>query len=209
MQHCDPGNKPKVSYKFNGKNERYYQSNQSPIDVEIGEEDKPDDGESKCYKVTFTDATNRRAAGEFLESNGTQTSFWIRAKVATSEVRLEVDPSFYAGMYAYVLIADGVTLSFPPRYISAASIPIVLNTGNPNCPPAPAPLKKNCTIKIFHEGALIFKDQGDCPCIYEVACNGRCKPGEIECPKPDYPGYCCIPCEGTANKINNLANKIR
>lgn len=206
MQHCEPGNKPKVSYKFNSKKERYYRSEKAPINIEIGDEDKPDNGESKCYRVTFADATSRRAPGEFLEPNGTHTSFWIRAKEATSKVQLEVNPSYYEGMYSYVLIADGVQLSFPPRYISAKPIPIVLNTGNPNCPPAP--LVKNCTIKIFHQGSLIFKDSGDCPCTYDVACNGKCKPGEIECVKPGYPGYCCIPCQLTANKINNLANKI-
>jgi hypothetical protein len=44
---------------------------------------------------------------------------------------------------------------------------------------------------------------------YKVSCNGKCLPGEIECPKPGYPGYCCISCQGTASKISNLRSKIR
>lgn len=50
---------------------------------------------------------------------------------------------------------------------------------------------------------------GDKPPKVEVACDEECPPGHIKCEHPRYPGYCCIPCKTTAEKINNIANKIR
>lgn len=41
-----------------------------------------------------------------------------------------------------------------------------------------------------------------------VTCDDDCPPGQIKCEHPGYPGFCCIPCQGTASKINNLAAKI-
>ncbi len=42
----------------------------------------------------------------------------------------------------------------------------------------------------------------------KVSCDG-CPPNHIKCEHPRYPGYCCLPCKETANKINQVANKIR
>lgn len=44
---------------------------------------------------------------------------------------------------------------------------------------------------------------------YLIACGDECPPGHIKCKHNGYPGYCCIPCQSTADKINNLANKLR
>ncbi|QLE55662.1 hypothetical protein [Nostoc sp. TCL26-01] len=41
-----------------------------------------------------------------------------------------------------------------------------------------------------------------------VTCDDDCKPGEIKCEHPGYPGFCCIPCQATASKINNLAARV-
>ena len=45
-------------------------------------------------------------------------------------------------------------------------------------------------------------------CDHEVSCGDECPPGHIRCEHKAYPGYCCIPCQGTASKINNLASKV-
>lgn len=68
------------------------------------------------------------------------------------------------------------------------------------------------TIKIEDTlGRKLFEDSkmGNSPPTYEVACGDGCPPGYIKCEHPKYPGYCCIPCQGTASKINNLAAKVR
>ncbi|MBW4689596.1 MAG: hypothetical protein KME40_32020 [Komarekiella atlantica HA4396-MV6] len=45
-------------------------------------------------------------------------------------------------------------------------------------------------------------------CNYKVSCNEDCPLGQIKCTHNKYPGYCCIPCKSTADKINNLARGI-
>ncbi|MEY2859283.1 MAG: hypothetical protein RLZZ74_3596, partial [Cyanobacteriota bacterium] len=70
--------------------------------------------------------------------------------------------------------------------------------------------KDRCAIQVFNtkSGELIFQDQGDCPCVFEVQC-GNCPDEHIECKANHYPGYCCIPCESISQKIHNLANRIQ
>lgn len=60
-------------------------------------------------------------------------------------------------------------------------------------------------------GSKLLEDKKttDSPPTYEVACGENCPEGYIKCETTTYPGYCCLPCKATAEKINNLASKIR
>jgi hypothetical protein len=61
---------------------------------------------------------------------------------------------------------------------------------------------------VFDEnGSLIARVDADAT-PYKVDC-GDCPPGSIKCKCSHYPGYCCIPCQETVNKVNNIAAKIK
>ncbi|MGB3208247.1 MAG: hypothetical protein WBB28_24955 [Crinalium sp.] len=65
--------------------------------------------------------------------------------------------------------------------------------------------------KLVVNGRLLDVSGKDkpCPVKYEVACGEDCAEGYVKCPKPTYPGYCCLPCKSTANKVNKLGNKLK
>lgn len=66
---------------------------------------------------------------------------------------------------------------------------------------------KYLTIKNA-QGVEIFKTEVK-ECGEVVTCDDDCPPGHIKCQHSKYPGYCCIPCKQTAEKINDLANRIK
>lgn len=78
----------------------------------------------------------------------------------------------------------------------------------------------SCIYKVVYKNPLynlavtansleIYKNQFKEKPQYSVGCDNDCPKGQIKCVHPGYPGYCCIPCQSTANKLNNLANKIK
>jgi hypothetical protein len=66
-----------------------------------------------------------------------------------------------------------------------------------------------CQITVTSEGGAVYKSKKGTKCSFEIACDENCPPHHVRCETNSYPGYCCMPCESTANKINNLANKIK
>lgn len=64
-------------------------------------------------------------------------------------------------------------------------------------------------IKITDSKNQVFEDSGKGKVRFQVACGDGCPPGHIKCLTDKYPGYCCVPCKPTANKINNLVNRIK
>ena len=65
-----------------------------------------------------------------------------------------------------------------------------------------------CKIKISSRGKILYEDEGDCPLRFEVVCDEDCPKGYLKCASNKYPGYCCLPCKPTANKIRALGNKL-
>lgn len=66
-----------------------------------------------------------------------------------------------------------------------------------------------CEITIYDkDGNQIYKKKGESPCKVEVACDDNCPEGYLKCSSDKYPGYCCLPCKETANKIRSLGNKL-
>jgi hypothetical protein len=66
--------------------------------------------------------------------------------------------------------------------------------------------ESDCIIKVKNKN---FQDTYKCGTEYEVICDDDCPPGHIKCEHNGYPGYCCIPCKSTAERINNLASRIK
>lgn len=64
------------------------------------------------------------------------------------------------------------------------------------------------TLKIFDARGLVYSQTFDKQPEYTIQC-GDCPEGYCKCDSTDYPGYCCLPCKPTAQKISNLAERIK
>ena len=69
-------------------------------------------------------------------------------------------------------------------------------------------LKPQCNLIVKHNNVTIFSEQNDCPCKFEVRCDG-CPEGTLKCNAPGYPGYCCLPCAPIASSIKAIKNTVQ
>ena len=98
--------------------------------------------------------------------------------------------------------------SHDPDKLTGPGIDITTLIINPNVKcPKPLTVTERCYIEVKSGGIIIFQDQGECPVNFRVTC-GDCPEGTIRCEQPGYPGYCCLPCQPIAQKINNLAARL-
>ncbi|WP_414579595.1 hypothetical protein [Anabaena sp. CCY 9402-a] len=188
---CSGASKAKVSYKNENGVDSVFETTNVPITVEC--EVIPRTGRY-IYTVFFTgyfagscNAGNGEYGGEFTADSyttGTDTPF----------PTYENCPAF-----KYEFFIDGTKTSqikvTPDRSISQRNNPNYSEGG------------KYLTIKNA-QGVQIFKKQVK-DCNYKISCGDDCPDGQIKCTHNKYPGYCCIPCQSTASKINNLASKTR
>lgn len=91
------------------------------------------------------------------------------------------------------------------RFIEAVSVQNTQGRVSGNCDSC---ITTGCQITVTTEKGASYKSSKGKNCNFEVACDEDCPPDHVKCEHPAYPGYCCIPCKSTAEKINNLANKI-
>lgn len=186
-EYCELGNKPTVKYSFKGGKERSFKTDLAPIEV-ISKESPVEANDSfnnDGYHFTVYSTNNFRnfsnfcRAHRFVDKGGT-------------------DP-----MWRWELEIIGCGGTKWERTVNVNPSTFVIDSTR-KCP---GTQKLRCSIIVKHQGQPIFQDQGDCPVSFSVQC-GNCPDGQIECKKAEYPGYCCIPCQGTAQKINNIGNKI-
>ncbi|MEH1810880.1 MAG: hypothetical protein V7K26_00065 [Nostoc sp.] len=45
-------------------------------------------------------------------------------------------------------------------------------------------------------------------CKYSVSCDKDCPEDSHKCIHKQYPGYCCVPCKKTGDRLKNIANKV-
>lgn len=59
-------------------------------------------------------------------------------------------------------------------------------------------------------GTKLYEDKkaGNAPPTYTVACGENCPEGSHKCTHKKYPGYCCVPCKKTGDRLQNIANKV-
>jgi hypothetical protein len=118
---------------------------------------------------------------------------------------LIVDGIQQNGDYAYWKgVFDGVSND---RFLEVATEVKVGPAITGNCDLCNGLIDKCQIIVTNNDGSQYKSPKGD-NCSFKIACDAACPPGDVRCEHPAYPGYCCIPCQGTAQKINNLANNI-
>ncbi|BAZ36970.1 hypothetical protein NIES4101_28910 [Calothrix sp. NIES-4101] len=66
-----------------------------------------------------------------------------------------------------------------------------------------------CQIVITTEDGTVFNSKIGKKCSFDYSCDDNCPEEHVKCEKDSYPGYCCLPCASTAQKIHNLANRIK
>jgi hypothetical protein len=110
------------------------------------------------------------------------------------------------GYFYWTGFHEGATHSRGLEVVSAVNYTAQSSTGSCNC------TKPICEVNILNKnGTKITQKVKQVACNkidIKAACDG-CPPGTVKCTHNKYPGYCCIDCRGTAEKINNLANKIK
>lgn len=192
---CEIGDKPIVKYKFGTGELRNFKTEISPIDVRTKEVPIPATGDYKEDGLAFRLT---------VYNYSSPTIDFVVRDYKVVEIRPE--QPFYGGSNRYIYIQDCNSDEIDENTAYAVDMSTFQPLDGIKCENAK---NKRCSIQVFDlGGSVIFQDQGDCPCSYEVQC-GNCPSGNIECKKAAYPGYCCIPCQELANKIHNLANKIK
>jgi hypothetical protein len=190
MSYCEEGDKPKVKYKFNNGTEQTYESPYSPIDVETGrlaKSSQNEDFDAEGFTLIYSDGQKKTLINYRTRISPTtgqnQEQYW---SCGNDDWDNRQPDGTYPIWYNQPLTVVGVdrTIKCPPPYPDG-----------------------DCYLRVKYQGSVIYEVKGECPLTFDVQC-GNCPAGTIECKSNKYPGYCCIPCQGTASKINNVAAKV-
>ncbi|MBC1242069.1 hypothetical protein [Nostoc sp. 2RC] len=194
-EYCGNSSPATVNYSFNGIAQTKFITQQTPITVETSEVEELDNNPASiCWRFTGIGVANNDNYQLFAYG---------------------VNPSFHdsgTGMQPYM---DGERLQYEGYFYRKGS-ESVAPTGNASyitgwdnkgdCNPR---MIKKCKLTIKSNGATIFEKTGKCPLEYQVTCGDECPEGSHKCTHKAYPGYCCVPCKEVAQRINNIANKVR
>jgi hypothetical protein len=205
-EYCKTGDKPKIKYKFANGKERIYQSDFSP--VEVIQKEIPAEAEEEYKNVGYR--IEVKAVNGYIDI----------VVVAHKEIFLPggVIPEFpFGGRFLFLMTCGETSYKkeSPCNRPFSQAIDCLyggfnLNPGSYIIDPTihcPIPNKQRCSILVKHKGIIIFQDQGDCPLSISVQC-GNCPEDMHECTHQAYPGYCCVPCKETGDKLKNIANKV-
>lgn len=190
--YCNEGQEPTVIYQFKDGGKKEYKSKVSPIEVSVkeapiqGTENYNFEGFEISFDIPFNPS--------------------VRIVVRDYMLFTYPDPNNPSIIYDVIKFISCDATEFDEQDLAGIGVYPETIVINPNIK-CPNPAENKCTIEVKHEGQIIFKDQGNCPCSFKVKC-GNCDEGFIECPHPGYPGYCCIDCKGSAAKINSLAQMV-
>ncbi len=187
MTYCAGRSKAIVEYSFNGKI-KIFETDLVPIEVEKIEPENS----GVCWRFT----------GQGVGNN----SYYEHFACGQS-------PSYVSNGAGLNLFMDGAMIQSSGYYYRFGTNSLsrvdkmsagnnLITSGNCDC-------LQDCEIKISKAGQIIFSDKGPCPVKFDVACDDDCPEGSHKCRHNKYPGYCCIPCKQTGQRINNIANKIR
>lgn len=193
MSYCNNKLKAIVNFSFGNGYKETITFDNPPIEVELTK--STDNINNRCW----------RFSGKGVENNFFYEHF---ACGKTPEYRQSTGGSG-RGVNLYL---DGILLMPPSYEYSNGAIDFVgiaqprnnyISSGNcDNC-------INVCTIKISNSINQIYEYSGQCPCIFNVACDDDCPPGTTKCFSTNYPGYCCLPCNEIAGEIKAIASQIR
>jgi hypothetical protein len=197
--YCQSGDKPTLTYRFQGQGEKKYRSEFSPIDVIT--KDIPVDGTSNYRDEGFGTSFRADNCSSF-ECRGVLKDFEIYQPIPNQPAILYFIP---CGASTWARRADGSRDFY------------ILNRGfwdasgwvgidrNQKCPSVNS---KRCSIQVQFNGLTIFQDQGNCPVSFNVKCS-NCPPGQHEVKTNTYPGFCCLDCAAIKTEIAIIKNAVR
>lgn len=188
MAYCTGKSKATIEYSFGDGKVKLFETGLIPIEVEKVEPENT----AVCW----------RFAGQGVGND----SYYEHFACGTS-------PSFVSNGAGLNLFMDGAMIQVSGYYYRFGTNSVnrvskltptnnFLTSGNCDC-------SEECEIKVSKNGQIIFSDKGVCPVKFDVTCDEDCPEGSHKCTHNKYPGYCCLPCEETGQRINNIANKIR
>lgn len=172
-----------VSWQWETGEYQRYESKKTPVIIEITSNGTASAGLGTWTFNTYDDVTPPGPLGTY---RGTSTespyTFNVRTiRTSGTDRVIYEDSSFFAGGIRYS------TVFFT----------------------ADEPLKFK--ISIFDaNNTLLFSQEKQASLApkYNVACGNGCPEGSHKCTHNKYPGYCCIPCKETGDRLKNIANKV-
>lgn len=202
--HCS-GSKAKIEYTFNGGQKQFYETD-GPVEIATGNsnEDKPllklgssakvpstwGGAEVYLYGIVFTAPSYPNCPSTYYEvSIGIATPEQTLTLIQTS--RLNVCTN------AHIMTVPELGYSNFDRQWNGASVGIGLKENT-----------NKSIIQIVNNQGYAFSKAGELPLKYEVSCGNECPEGSHKCTHKKYPGYCCIPCKETGDRLKNIANKV-
>lgn len=182
--YCEEGNKPKVEYSFKDK-KGIFISKHSPIEVItlIGlKNSNGDKYNAEGFTINFVGGEKRSVINYRTQKGEKEIQYWSCGGSDWDNRQ-----------------PDG---TYPVWYNSPGILSLDYSK---KCPP-PYP-NQDCILTVKYNEIILFSIRGECPLNFNVIC-GNCPQGTQECKHNAYPGYCCIPCESTVQKIKALALKV-
>jgi hypothetical protein len=165
--------------------------------------------ESQYPGVTYTSESSYDTQGENVTCEYKLTNYAPDGSTSIEIFRINPNKNVYIqtpaqggqdfGFPAFVLWADEDRLSAKYEGVQVTNMTVNFNG---NC------LGTGYLVEIFDKRGQIFRKffAGEQPEV-TFLCDDDCPPGHHKCKHNGYPGYCCIPCKPTAEKLKNLANK--
>lgn len=205
MGFCEPGVKATVNYQFKETKKRYI-TNNTPIDVHT-------------YSETIGRTSNYNPEGYGITFYSPNNRLWYTYPIKDYTIYYEApytnEGGYYiAGYYGISFVHCGGT-DFdrnPDGSLNGPEVDPNTITTDPNlkCPIADtSDAKTKCFIEVKHDGNTVFKDSGDCPVSFKVACGEECPEGTVKCFSTNYPGYCCLPCSEIKAEIKAIVSQVR
>lgn len=193
--HCDDAKKAKIYISPSKGEQTVILSEKPPACYEIVEE-------SPCWEYGGEGLTSN------CEASGTVFTHFHRGSKPKFEVRTSPPNTNFAGCSFAFVILDGE--SNYPSYEGggAPGTTFVRQTEGENCSTETG--EAGFTITVTDESGTIYENffPGKDKPIVEAACDDNCPKGYLKCKSNKYPGYCCLPCKQTANKIRALGAKL-
>lgn len=224
MMACEGSDQAVVKYTFGGNNEdvRIFRTTTPPIIVDTSEYELGISGGQcnyqyiatvffghECNGTGLTGTTDiiihGKALGAAMETYFPPHDGPDQGSGATASLRVYYQGGLRGGRNDNIFGCSGGIGRNRANYYARITKVVPLDpTRVDNC----GDLKK-CSILIKNPATnqIIFKDQGDCPCEYEIECDG-CPSGTCKCKCSGYPGYCCLPCGSIKSSIIQIAKNI-
>lgn len=190
MSYCNLGEKATVTYTNKSGVVSQFITKNTPIDIECSDQQR-----TGKYIFTLNDygyTTDCNSSGQLFTETVIADSYQVTS--TTNSGQYASCPWYEVAFY---IDADLVTSFKKTMRYSVSQV------SNPNYSPG----GKVLIIRNAQGTKLLEQQVKDCN--YKVACGEECPGGHHKCKTNKYPGYCCIPCQQTASRINNLASKAR